>query len=360
MVLPLTRREILKTVGSSFLFLPQFGKIAQAIETRKEFYASAYMDHKGRYGVAIVDEEGAIVFSHPLPARGHGMAYGEKVSWLVTFARRPENFALATDWQKQKPPVLFKTPEDTHFSGHGTFSKDGKLLFAAENAFEKEVGVIGIYDALSGFKRVAEMPSYGIGPHEIIFMPDGKTLCVANGGILTHPDTGRTKLNLNTMKSNIAFIDSENGELIEFHETPSNFQKLSLRHMAVDRTQKVWLGGQHQGSQFEATPLIASVGLGRELQFIELPENDQVALKHYVGSVAVNRDGSQVSFTSPKGNVVLIVDAADGKVINSFEQNKVCGVSPKKDSFLTSSEDGDFGHMKHSLHWDNHIVLIRS
>ncbi|PAX95204.1 Tat pathway signal protein, partial [Bordetella pertussis] len=34
----------------------------------------------------------------------------------------------------------------------------------------------------------------GIGPHEALLLPDGKTVCVANGGILTHPDYGKLEL----------------------------------------------------------------------------------------------------------------------------------------------------------------------
>ena len=46
------------------------------------------------------------------------------------------------------------------------------------------------------FARVGEFPTHGVGPHELLLLGDGRTLAVANGGIETHPDFGRAKLNI--------------------------------------------------------------------------------------------------------------------------------------------------------------------
>ena len=75
-------------------------------------------------------------------------------------------------------------------------------------------------------------------------MPDSHMLCVANGGILTHPDTGRIKVNLHNMQSCIAFIDGRYGDLITKLRVPEKIQRLSLRHMTIDYHRTVWLGGQ--------------------------------------------------------------------------------------------------------------------
>ena len=45
-----------------------------------------------------------------------------------------------------------------------------------------------------GTSRIGELASFGVGPHEVVLMPDGATLVVANGGIRTHPDRDRAKL----------------------------------------------------------------------------------------------------------------------------------------------------------------------
>jgi hypothetical protein len=143
--------------------------------------------------------------------------------------RRPGSFALAFDIHDRREPVLFTTPANRHFYGHGVFSRDGRLLYATEHDNETRQGLIGVYNATAGFKRIGEMPTYGIGPHEVILLADGKTLAVANGGIETHIETGREKLNLDSMQPSLAFVDSTSGALIAQHKQSSELHKLSIR-----------------------------------------------------------------------------------------------------------------------------------
>jgi hypothetical protein len=54
--------------------------------------------------------------------------------------------------------------------------------------------VLGVRDATDGYRQIGELASFGVGPHELVLMPDGATLAVANGGIRTHPGRDRAKL----------------------------------------------------------------------------------------------------------------------------------------------------------------------
>lgn len=47
---------------------------------------------------------------------------------------------------------------------------------------------MGCYDPAQRYRRVGEFPSHGIGPHEMTVLRDGRTLVVANGGYVPHPD----------------------------------------------------------------------------------------------------------------------------------------------------------------------------
>ena len=62
------------------------------------------------------------------------------------------------------------------------------------------------------------MPSGGIGPHEILRLPGARLLAIANGGIHTRPDTGREKLNLDTMRPNLTLMDEDGDDEIDFEE----------------------------------------------------------------------------------------------------------------------------------------------
>ena len=186
---------------------------AEAAAPSGPLYLSARADVTGGYRVSGFAEDGTSLFDLPLPGRGHSFAARPDGGAAAHFARRPGRFALVLDLLRSTIAHRVETPAGRHFYGHGVFSPDGRLLYATENDFDAERGVIGVYDAHAGYRRVGELPSHGIGPHEIGLLSDGKTLVVANGGIATHPDLPRVKLNLPTMAPSLCFVDRRSGAL---------------------------------------------------------------------------------------------------------------------------------------------------
>lgn len=102
------------------------------------------------------------------------------------------------------------------------------------------------------YKRIGEFASGGIGPHDIAWTGDG-TLVVANGGIETHPDSGRTKLNIPTMRPNLSYIRDR--RVIEQTEMPSALRKNSIRHLSVRQDGLVAFAMQWQGDERDGVPL---------------------------------------------------------------------------------------------------------
>lgn len=356
--LELDRRAFLLGAGASLsasiLAKPAFAKLAN----HDALFASAFKGSDGNFGLALLNQDGELIHTHKLPARGHGITADQNSNRAIIFARRPGNFALAFDPNGHKETLLFNTPNDRHFYGHGVFSSDGKLLYASENDFEKGIGKIGIYDARKSFARIGEFSSAGIGPHEIILMPDGKTLCIANGGIKTHPQFPRTKLNLENMRSNIAFIDTRSGLVKAIHYLPVDWSLLSLRHMAADQKGNVWIGGQYEGSAFDQAPLIAKTSMDAPLEFIKLPAKHMIGFKNYIGSVSFNHNKDLVAFSSPKGGQVLYLNSNNADIAHIALLDRTCGLAPLQNQFISSSEMGRFGSIHHGVNWDNHIARL--
>src|SRR5215470_13068421 len=73
----------------------------------------------GAYSVVILRLDGSIVRELPLQDRGHDIALDPARGEAVVFAPRPGSFALAFDVSGRRQPVLFTTPPDRHFYGHG-------------------------------------------------------------------------------------------------------------------------------------------------------------------------------------------------------------------------------------------------
>lgn len=357
------RRDFLKGAGVSFLAALSPAQAAATLAADAVF-ATAYQKHDGSFGAAILSEDGKVLHQVPLPDRGHDVTFDPISRRSVVFARQPGTFAVVFDHSGQRAPLTIASLPDRHFFGHGVFSPDGALLYATENDFDKAAGMVGIYDAQDGFQRIGEFPTHGIGPHELLLLGDGKTLAIANGGIETHPDFGRAKLNLSTMKPSLVFVDRLSGDLIERHELLPALHRLSIRHMDMDASGTVWFGCQHEGPASERPLLVGRAVRGRDLQLLDMPETILGGFRNYIGSVAANRDAGTIAVSSPQGNSYAVIDAASGHVVASRELTEVCGLAPDHASFLATTGTGQIvaaqGSAVHAQEfvWDNHLLRI--
>ena len=336
----------------------------QAIAGGGEVFASAYYTRQGTFGALVLSEDGEVLAQVDLPARGHDVVFHRNNGTAVVFARRPGNFAVAFNIDRNLPSLTFTTVPQRHFYGHAVFAADGKLLFATENDYENAVGTIGVFDASAKFSRIGEFQSYGIGPHQIILMPDNRTLAVANGGIETHPDYGRSKLNVPDMNPSLAFIDGQTGDLLEKHELPVEMKQVSIRHIASSGSGNVVFAGQYEGSSLHRPQLVGQVEQGRDLEFLNIEARSVDLLRRYTGSIAVSRDLDRLAVTSPRGGVVLIVDRNTGRVLRTEYLSKARGVAATDRGFAISSGTGRILGLGHPVPiseqqqaFDNHLTV---
>ena len=297
------------------------------------------------FALLTLARDGTILRQVPLEARGHDIAIDARNRRAAAFARRPGTFAIAFNLDGGLEPVVFNAAQGRHFYGHGAFSADGRLLYVSENDIEAGQGVIGIYDVAAGYKKLGEMPSHGVGPHEIILLDDGHTLAVANGGIDTVPEAGRAMLNLDDMKPNLAFVDGGSGALIARHELPSDLNRLSIRHIAADAHGAVWFGGQWEGDLAETPELIGRASRDKPLRLIEPVASMGVSLKGYIGSVAASGNGAIIGASAPKAGKILYIAAESGTVVGESTLADGCGIAGEaEEQFAVSSGMGTFRH----------------
>ena len=107
--------------------------------------------------------------------------------------------------------------------------------------------MLGLYDAADGYRRVGEVDAAGIGPHDIALLPDGRTLAVANGGILTLPETGRAMLNVDSMQPSLNLIEAASGRLVDAQRLAPELHQLSIRHLAQAPDGLIAAGMQWEG-----------------------------------------------------------------------------------------------------------------
>jgi hypothetical protein len=350
----LDRRAFLRMAGAAWVATlgarPSF-----ALSRTDAVFASGYRDRDGSFGIAVLAEDGTVIERTALPARSHGMAFSPATGHLVAFARRPGTFALVIDQAGKAQPITLAAAEDRHFFGHGCFSPDGKLLYASENDFDANRGVIGLYDARDGYRRIGEYSTYGIGTHDLSVSDDG-LLVIANGGIETHPDFGRTKLNLDHMEPSLALIDAATGTLVERHTLPARLRQLSTRHIDLDARGRIWFACQYEGPRNDLPPLVGHFGRGEDLTFLSLPEETTIGLANYVGAIAVNRREGLVGLTSPNGGRFVVIDAESGGILREETISDAAGIAAAPHGFAVSSYDGRFAGHREDVAWDQHIA----
>ena len=357
-------------VGS--LLRPSSSVEAAASGARR--YLSARADTAGGYRVSDFSASGTLLFDLPLPGRGHSFAVRPGGHTAVHFARRPGRFALVVDLVRGAVDRRLETPAERHFYGHGVFSRDGRRLYATENDFGGERGVVGVYDAVDDYRRIGELKSHGIGPHDIRLLSDGETLVVANGGIATRPDLPRVKLNLPTMAPSLCLVDRRDGMLLQERRLDPALHQLSIRHLAVGPEDTIAVAMQYEGPAGDLVPLVA-VWRGVEgLRLLRGPAAVMRAMKHYCGSVCFDPSGRTIAVSAPRGGIVTFWDVGAGRYLSSARVPDGCGLAPgaHPGEFLASSGQGGvvvidarsgttrplaIDDLK-TARWDNHLVVV--
>lgn len=112
-----------------------------ALVNKQQWLISTCNDQQGQNMAAAIDSQGQIVNTVKLPARGHdSLALPHKPGHALVFARRPDRFAVEVDFVTGRIINTIQSQADSHFYGHGVFSKDNKYLFTTENLYGKTRG----------------------------------------------------------------------------------------------------------------------------------------------------------------------------------------------------------------------------
>lgn len=303
----------------------------------------------------------------PLPSRGHHLApVPGQHSQMLVFARRPGRSISRVDWHSGRELARYDYPENRHGFGHGIFTPDGKL-YTTDSDIDTGHGLVTRRDPKT-LQPIAEWPSGGIGPHELLPLPDGRLL-VANGGILTLPETGRIKLNRAGMKPALVVFNPNSGQIDASYTLPDN--QLSIRHLAAARDGSVGVALQYEGDA-PAAPVLARFHPRDGLALLNAPAEAQDPARGYAASVACN--GLRFATTCPKGDAVLVWESS-GKFAGEVKVPQASGIAATPDGrrFVVSSETGLIAQFdaeslallpelerRFEVMWDNHLTIARS
>ena len=331
-------------------------------------FLAAARHPSGSYLLAGLSQSGALRFTCPLPGRGHAAAAHPTRPEAVAFARRPGRFADVIDCRDGAHLARLEPPEGYHFYGHGLFSPDGTRLFTTENDFEAGRGRIGVWQVSKNYRRIGSFGSGGIGPHDMLLRHSEGTpqLVIANGGIETHPDSGRAKLNLPQMRPNLSLLSFE-GAVLDVMELSQDLHLNSIRHLALSAQGTIGFAMQWQGDLAEDVPLLGLYEPGAPPRLLAQDDPRLRNLRGYGGSVAFTPDGRAIAVSSPRGGLVQVMDTDTGEMMQEHALRDVCGLATSGDGLLATTGQGQIASLsrgqaqqlqQHDLAWDNHLIRL--
>ena len=321
----------------------------------------------GEHFIVAANSAGRELFRIPVAERCHSGCLHPNASQTVIMSRRPGKNLYVINMLNGTLDALVEAGDGFHFYGHGVFSQDGSRFYATANHYPSGAGQIRVYAVDDGYRHLQDLPVGGMDPHELRLHPDGQRLVVALGGIKTHPDYGRIKLNLESMQPALIVMDRDSGEVLQRCE-PSHHQ-LSCHHLDVSHDGIVIAGYQFEGAKWQTPPLIARLDTRTgEFSEIAFPEQEQASLGNYTASVAINPNSSIAAITAPRGDHVMLLDYRSGQPMGLVSVPDPGGVLAERDGgFVVSSGHGGLYRIQasgaepelithHALRWDNHLT----
>lgn len=365
------RRRLLAALVAMALPLPDAS--ALAAEAR---ILSAARRPDGGFALLAVSASGEVLYEVPLPARGHATVVRPYGPEAVVVARRPGRFAVVFDRRDGTVSALLTAPEGRHFYGHGAFSADGRLFYTTENDYGHGRGILGAWEVHAGWARVGEVSSHGVGPHDLARLPGTDLLVVANGGILTHPASGRAKLNLADMAPSLAVVDPRDGSKRWSGALPRSLHQASIRHLAVRPDRTVGFGMQYEGPEGEVVPLAGIATPDGRLRTLPAPAPLARGWRQYCADVALDRSGRVLAASFPRGGRVGFWSVDDGAFLGTTSVADGAGLAAADDDarFWSSNGLGALRRIgprpgpgpgpgpeagsRQSVAWDNHLTAI--
>nr|WP_298138925.1 DUF1513 domain-containing protein [uncultured Pseudomonas sp.] len=299
---------------------------------------SARNDAEGKHYAVGYRLDGEQAFATPVNERCHDVVAHPSLPLALFVGRRPSRESYLIDTRDGRLLQVLTAPANRHFYGHAVFHKGGEWLYATENDTDQPGrGVLGAY-RLQGSQllRAAEHSTHGVGPHQLLWLPDGETLVVANGGIRTEAES-RKELNLDAMEPSLVLMN-RNGELLskESLSEPMN----SVRHLAVAADGTVVSGQQYQGDSSDTVPLLAIKRPGQAFQAFPIGEAQRLAMNQYTASLAIHDELRLLALTAPRGGRFFVWDLDSGELRLDAPLADCAGVGAVAEGFVVSAGIG--------------------
>lgn len=259
-----------------------------------------------------------------LPTRAHGV-HATRDGRLLAVARRPGDWLL--NWHPARDMVMWQWVEpDRKLNGHLVTDVAERYVWTSETDQASGAGLVGLRDRHS-LEKLDEWPSHGLDPHQLLCLPQAVgpypagTLLVANGGIATLPETGRTPQHDRPMQASLAALDPHTGRCLQRWELDDRC--LSIRHLSWDaRSERVGVALQaaHATPEERQQAPVLAIWDGQQLS----TGRGHPDLQGYGGDVCAHPAGG-FAVSCPRAGALAIF-GGDGQFRQALPMADVCAL----------------------------------
>lgn len=317
---------------------------------------AAWQLPSGQHQVGVIqcnstpaDAHYQIGFAVDVPTRPHGLMHVQEAEYVV-LARRPGDWMMRLNIATGETSRIWQE-EGRHLNGHSAVL--GELMYTTETDVLSGSGMLGVRN-----RNTAELldvwPTHGKDPHQLLVLPEGglgiphPLLLVANGGLASHPDMGRTPQPNQHMDSSVLALDPRTGEVLK--KWTLDDTQLSLRHMAQHSSGLVGIAmqAQHSNLQMQQNAPILALLDQHGLRVAE----QSAGVKGYAGDITATPEGFAVSCT--KNDSVARFDL-QGKLLGSQTAKAACALAFGAGELWLGSQSLTF---EEPIELDNHWLVI--
>ncbi|MFN7975927.1 MAG: DUF1513 domain-containing protein [Acidobacteriota bacterium] len=294
-------------------------------------YFTADEPEKPKFVLCLIDLDGGRNTRIEFSFLGHGFSPDPTNARRAVFFEKKGPGACEVDLVEGRVLRPITSPKNRHFYGHGAFTRDGKILFAAENNLDTYRGLIVIRDGKT-FQELGEFPTYGMNPHDCHLIDDGKTLAITNGGGTIDDAT-------EIGAPSVTFVEVESRKLVE--KLTFSTPRINAGHLAFSRSRDVvTISAPRDGLPKEGPGgLTIRVGNG-PFETVTSPENVVQRMIGETLSLTIHEATGVLGTTNPTGNIVTFWDLKTKAFIKSLDLDTPRGIARTLDDECLAVSQG--------------------
>lgn len=325
--MPLNRRNFLKAISASLI-----GSSIVACTHKKFFNPDEDIllaggrlqdENKQQNLLAIINltqREKRLIETPFLP---HGIYIHPGNKYRVFCFEKNGNNTCEIDLQTQRVVRSLQTEQGQVFSGHASFSHDGKSIYCIESNTANLQGSITIRDTET-FDINRQLPTLGLSPHDCQLSKDN---------ILTVSNTGRSESGFHM--PSLVSIDMTTEKLTERIklDTDDSVQtKLNCGHFKITDTNDLVIASAPVNNENKA--LSGGVSIRRQNETVGTMKEPEVVIKRMTGEalgIEINQQLSIAAISHPQANLLSFWSIKDKKIIKAYGFDNPRGLSQTLD-----------------------------